>query len=107
MSFRWLKALLVARTLIHTNALPMPQQPFVKIVVEAHVLGEQRLQEGMRILRCDFFSDQPQAPRLPYSCSETDDTVFLMRTCVLRSRSTPNHNVQIGMSRRIPASPTV
>ena len=52
--------LLTARTIIDANALPMPQQSFMKIVNRLSIIGQQGLQEVMGSVRRHLLADEAQ-----------------------------------------------
>ena len=49
--------------LIDTDALPMPQERFVKIVDTARIMWQQGLQERVRLVRCHLLANQSQVDR--------------------------------------------
>lgn len=51
------RASIAARALEYADALPVSQQPLVKIVDDAGVLGEKGLQKRVGVIRRDFFAD--------------------------------------------------
>jgi len=48
-----------ARPLKHADALTESKQPFMKVVDDAGILGEERLQEIMGSISSHFFPDKP------------------------------------------------